>query len=170
MSMRLHILNGSTTPEIVPETPRKLLPPSMKRCVCLLELWDKPIFIAATRVAPLWFTANFLYNYSLSMTSVTSNTVLSATSGLFTFAISVYMGQDFFSYWKVAGVLASVAGATLTAVADTAQSQLPLSSSPSPSTSISPCHRHQAVVTAMYLWEISSVFVRQCFTHCTRLQ
>jgi solute carrier family 35 protein F5 len=110
---------------------------SNSRCACISDFWDRPTFVAATRVTPLWFIANFLYNYSLSMTTVTSNTVLSATSGLFTFAIAVYMGQDFFTVWKIVGVLASLVGATLTAVADTTPPSLP-PQSPSPSMASSP--------------------------------
>ena len=36
-------------------------------------------------VCPLWFVANFTYNVSLAMTSITSNTIISTTSSLWTF-------------------------------------------------------------------------------------
>lgn len=36
-------------------------------------------------ICPLWFVANFTYNLSLAMTSVTSNTIISTTSSLWTF-------------------------------------------------------------------------------------
>ena len=106
------------------------------RCTRCMTFWDGPTFVAATRVTPLWFAANFLYNYSLSMTTVTSNTVLSATSGMFTFAIAVYIGQDVFTYWKVAGIVASLAGVTMTALADTIPR--PEEQSPAPSMQPSP--------------------------------
>ena len=74
---------------------------------------------AAIIVMPLWFMANGLYNLSLAHTSVTSNTVISSTSGMFTYAIAVRSGQEGFSWYKIVGVLCSISGTTLTAVADT---------------------------------------------------
>ena len=82
-------------------------------------LYHGPTLRAAFIVMPLWFMANGLYNISLGMTSVTSNTVISATSGMFTFAIAVRAGQEQFSWWKIAGVVCSIGGTVLTAVADT---------------------------------------------------
>ncbi|KDO20525.1 hypothetical protein SPRG_14284 [Saprolegnia parasitica CBS 223.65] len=55
-------------------------------------------------VAPLWFLANFTYNISLNMTSVTSSTIISSTSAMFTFGLSIaYLGERF-SYAKLGGV------------------------------------------------------------------
>eukprot|EP00757_Euglenozoa_sp_SAG-D1_P018186 gene18186-814_t len=43
-----------------------------------------------------WFLANVGFNYSLSMTSVASNTVLSTTSSLWTFILGILvLGQKF---------------------------------------------------------------------------
>lgn len=82
-------------------------------------LFDKEIAIAALKVAPLWFIANFLYNFSLSLTSVTSNTILSAFSGAFTFCLAMSFGQEQYSHSKTSGILFSLAGAVLTTVGDT---------------------------------------------------
>jgi solute carrier family 35 protein F5 len=82
-------------------------------------MYHWPTFRAAIIVLPFWFLANGLYNISLAHTSVTSNTVISATSGMFTFAIAVRAGQEKFSWWKIAGVACSIGGTVLTAVADT---------------------------------------------------
>ena len=40
-------------------------------------------------ICPLWFLANWSYNASLSMTSVTSSTIIATTSSLFTFGFGV---------------------------------------------------------------------------------
>lgn len=40
---------------------------------------------ASLIIAPLWFVSNFCYNQSLDSTSVTSNTIISTTSSLWTF-------------------------------------------------------------------------------------
>jgi hypothetical protein len=54
---------------------------------------DAPDIVHAIRLAcvfcPLWFAANYTFNASLSLTSVASNTVLSTTSGLFTFLLGL---------------------------------------------------------------------------------
>lgn len=50
---------------------------------------------------PLWFGANYLYNLSLSMTSVASATILSTTSSLFTFALSCAMKVEQPTVWKL---------------------------------------------------------------------
>ena len=81
-------------------------------------LWAPRVFRASLRVFPLWFVANGLYNISLGCTTVTSNTVLSSTSAVFTFGIALALRQEFFSWWKAAGVVLSMGGAALTAVSD----------------------------------------------------
>jgi solute carrier family 35 protein F5 len=42
---------------------------------------------AAALICPLWFLANWTYNLSLSITSVTSSTVISTTSSLWTYIL-----------------------------------------------------------------------------------
>lgn len=49
---------------------------------------------AAAFVCPIWFMAQLTFNASLSYTSVTSNTILSSTASLYTFAFAVMMGRD----------------------------------------------------------------------------
>ena len=103
-------------------------------------MYDWPTLRAALIVTPLWFAANGLYNLSLAHTSVTSNTVISSTSGMFTYTIAVTARQEGFSWWKVLGVIFSIGGTTMTSIADAAPSSLLVpapSSAPSPSSSLS---------------------------------
>lgn len=59
----------------------------------------------------LWFTAQYLFNASLSLTSVTSNTILSSTSSLFTFALSMLVLKEPYSAAKLASIAACIGGA-----------------------------------------------------------
>lgn len=61
-------------------------------------------------VSPLWFIANFTYNQSLNMTSVTSSTIVSSTSTVFTFLLSVFVLREPFMWMKLAGVALCMAG------------------------------------------------------------
>ncbi|GJP38102.1 hypothetical protein CLOM_g22545 [Closterium sp. NIES-68] len=72
-------------------------------------------------ICPVWFLAQFTFNLSLTYTSVTSNTVLSCTSSLFTFALSVYLLHEHFCLRKLLSVLLCVAGTVVVALADQAQ-------------------------------------------------
>ena len=73
---------------------------------------------AAIAVAPIWVLAQLAFNYSLLMTSVTANSMLSSSSAVFTFCVSVYMGLDKFTWMKVAAVAAYVCGTVLVTLAD----------------------------------------------------
>ena len=73
---------------------------------------------AALVVCPLWFLANFTYNWSLGMTSVTSSTVISSSSAAFTLLFSVYCLGEPLTLLKLLGVLLCWVGNGLTAVGD----------------------------------------------------
>ena len=73
---------------------------------------------AALIVSPLWFLANGSYNYSLSSTSPSSNTIISSLSGLFTFALSLVLVLERFEKLRLLGVIFSIIGATLVGMAD----------------------------------------------------
>ena len=60
---------------------------------------------AAFVVAPIWVMAQLAFDYSLLMTTVTANSMLSSSSAVFTFVVSVYMGLDKFSWMKVAAIV-----------------------------------------------------------------
>ena len=73
---------------------------------------------AGLLVCPLWFLAQGAYNASLSDTSVSSSTVLSSASCVFTFVLSVVFLREAFRWPKLLGVLVTVAGAACVAAAD----------------------------------------------------
>lgn len=73
---------------------------------------------AAITVAPLWVLAQVAFDYSLLMTTVTANSMLSSSSAVFTFMVSVYCGLDKFSWTKAAAVGAYVVGSVLVTLAD----------------------------------------------------
>jgi solute carrier family 35 protein F5 len=69
-------------------------------------------------ICPIWFGANLSYITSLALTSVTSSTIISTTSSLFTFVLSLCLLSERSSTAKVAGVALCMAGNVLTALAD----------------------------------------------------
>jgi solute carrier family 35, member F5 len=69
-------------------------------------------------VCPLWFLANWTYNQSLSMTSVTSSTIISTTSSLFSFILSVIFTGEKFTVLKLCGVLFCMGGTVMITLSD----------------------------------------------------
>lgn len=69
------------------------------------------IIRAASAVAPFWFLAQLCFNTALHLTSVTSNTILSSPSSLFTYMLSIAVLREKFTYCKLTGVLLTVIGA-----------------------------------------------------------
>ncbi|ETI56292.1 hypothetical protein F441_01114 [Phytophthora nicotianae CJ01A1] len=68
------------------------------------------IFRISAIISPLWFIANFTYNESLNLTSVSSSTIVSSTSTVFTFLLSVVALKEPFVWMKLAGVILCMAG------------------------------------------------------------
>ncbi|KAG1689001.1 hypothetical protein DVH05_002884 [Phytophthora capsici] len=68
------------------------------------------IFRISAIISPLWFIANFTYNESLNLTSVSSSTIVSSTSTVFTFLLSVVALKEPFVWMKLAGVVLCMAG------------------------------------------------------------
>lgn len=83
----------------------------------------KQTAVAGAIVAPLWFAANFTYNESLSLTSVTSSTILSATSTVFTLIFGVWVLKERFSWAKLLGVVFCMAGNISTLANDSSSGQ-----------------------------------------------
>ena len=81
-------------------------------------LWDNQLFRAAVHVAPLWFFAQLTFNASLAATSVTSNTILSSTSSLFTFLFSVVMLSERFTYFKLGCIVSLMLGTAMVVSSD----------------------------------------------------
>ena len=74
---------------------------------------------AAAIVCPVWFLAQATYNWSLAGTSVSSSTVLSTTSCVWTFILGVAVfKQERFAWAKVVGVMLTVAGGVLVSYGD----------------------------------------------------
>ena len=86
------------------------------RCMPCLNPTALPILPRARlptnhdQVAPLWFLAQLTFNLSLSRTSVTSNTILSSTSALFTFLLAVALLSEAFTLTKMAFIMLVIAG------------------------------------------------------------
>eukprot|EP00551_Chaetoceros_affinis_P011442 CAMPEP_0203680442 /NCGR_PEP_ID=MMETSP0090-20130426/39290_1 /ASSEMBLY_ACC=CAM_ASM_001088 /TAXON_ID=426623 /ORGANISM="Chaetoceros affinis, Strain CCMP159" /LENGTH=279 /DNA_ID=CAMNT_0050548511 /DNA_START=460 /DNA_END=1295 /DNA_ORIENTATION=+ len=76
----------------------------------------------AMKIAPWWFISNYFYNLSLKYTTITSSTVLSSTSSVFTFLLALIWGDETFNRWKLLGVVMSFAGSFFTAMHDAKQS------------------------------------------------
>ena len=73
---------------------------------------------AAFLIAPLWFLAQLAFNQSLALTSVTSNSILSTSSALFTFGLSVWLVGERYSRERLAAVVCYMIGAGVVAWAD----------------------------------------------------
>jgi len=66
----------------------------------------------------LWFGANYLVAGCLEYTSVASSTILTSTSSIWTLIFGALVGVEHFSYKKLVGVLASLAGIILISTVD----------------------------------------------------
>lgn len=76
----------------------------------LMRLWR-----AALMFCPLWFLANVLFNYSLSRTSVASNTILSTTSSIWTLWLSWWILGHPINWLKLLAVALTIGGGSLIA-------------------------------------------------------
>jgi solute carrier family 35 protein F5 len=89
------------------------------------------LFRCALLFCPLWFCANCLFNYSLSSTSVASNTILSTTSSIWALVFSrIALGTDV-TWVKIASIVLCVGGTVLVALSDDEESSSSSSSSSS---------------------------------------
>lgn len=66
----------------------------------------------------LWFVANYLVAACLEYTSVASSTILTSTSSIWTLIFGALVRVEGFTYKKLAGVLASLAGIILISSVD----------------------------------------------------
>lgn len=74
--------------------------------------------IAALLIAPIWFMSQWTYSSGVAMTSVTSSTVISATSVVWTLIASVLFTGERLTLLKGCGVLACMAGNIVTQLGD----------------------------------------------------
>ena len=70
------------------------------------------------QVAPLWFLAQLTFNASLTKTSVTSNTILSSASALFTFGFAVLLLSERFTYLKLGFIMMLMVGTAMVTISD----------------------------------------------------
>jgi len=66
----------------------------------------------------LWFVANYLVSGCLEYTSVASGTILTSTSSIFTLVFGALVKVEHFTWRKLVGVLASLAGIILISSVD----------------------------------------------------
>ncbi|KAL4535240.1 hypothetical protein Ndes2437A_g05967 [Nannochloris sp. 'desiccata'] len=88
------------------------------RAVVIIETATLQLFRAACVVAPLWFLAQLTFNSSLKLTTVTSNTILSSASSLFTFFFSVIYLSEKFTLMKLGCIGALIVGTAMVTLAD----------------------------------------------------
>ncbi|KAJ4798640.1 solute carrier family 35 protein (DUF914) [Rhynchospora pubera] len=69
-------------------------------------------------ICPFWFFAQLTFNLSLKYTTVTSNTILSSTSSLFTFLVALFFLGEKFTWIKLGSVLMCMAGTIIVSLAD----------------------------------------------------
>jgi len=75
--------------------------------------------VAGLIIAPIWFLCQWSYSAGVARTSVTSSTVISATSVVWTLAAAYCFAGERLGWGKCLGVLACLAGNALTQVGDT---------------------------------------------------
>lgn len=73
-------------------------------------------------ICPFWFLAQLTFNLSLKYTTVTSNTILSSSSSLFTFLVSLAFLGERFTCVKLASVLLCMAGTIIVSLGDSKKS------------------------------------------------
>lgn len=79
---------------------------------------SRDYIMLALKVSPLVFIANYLYNEGLGLTTIASCTILSNTSSIFIFLLSMPLLHTPFSFVKSLCVLVSFAGACLIGLSD----------------------------------------------------
>ncbi|KAL5702695.1 hypothetical protein ACHQM5_027875 [Ranunculus cassubicifolius] len=69
-------------------------------------------------ICPFWFFAQLCFNLSLKYTTVTSNTILSTASSLFTFFLSLVFLGEAFTWVKLISVLLCMGGTIIVSLGD----------------------------------------------------
>jgi len=84
----------------------------------LQRLSLREIILGSVVLAPFWFLANFLYNVSLQYTSVTSSTILSGTSAIFTLVLGALFRLEKVTWFKSFGVAICMLGTICVGLSD----------------------------------------------------
>lgn len=69
-------------------------------------------------ISPFWFLAQLTFNLSLKYTTITSNTILSSSSSLFTFLVSIAFLGEKFTCLKLISVLLCMGGTIIVSLGD----------------------------------------------------
>ncbi|XP_009334936.2 uncharacterized transporter C405.03c [Pyrus x bretschneideri] len=81
-------------------------------------------------ISPFWFFAQLTFNLSLKYTTVTSNTILSSSSSLFTFLVAlVFLGEQF-TLVKLISVLLCMGGTVIVSLGDSRTALSAIASNP----------------------------------------
>eukprot|EP00958_Prasinococcus_capsulatus_P013553 scaffold1399_cov410-Prasinococcus_capsulatus_cf.AAC.32 len=72
-------------------------------------------------ICPLWFMGQYFFNASLKTTSVSSNTILSSTSSLFTLTFGCLFLNERFTWLRLGSVLMCVAGVSFVGMSDSSE-------------------------------------------------
>ncbi|GAA0143783.1 hypothetical protein Leryth_014299 [Lithospermum erythrorhizon] len=81
-------------------------------------------------ICPFWFLAQLTFNLSLKYTSVTSNTILSSASSLFTFLVSLLFLGEKFTWLKLVSVLLCMGGTIIVSLGDSETGLSAIASNP----------------------------------------
>ncbi|KAL5199631.1 hypothetical protein ABZP36_020834 [Zizania latifolia] len=81
-------------------------------------------------VCPFWFLAQLTFNLSLRYTTVTSNTILSSTSSLFTFLVALVFLGETFTWLKLISVLLCMGGTIIVSLADSSSTANAIATNP----------------------------------------
>ncbi|KAF7311000.1 hypothetical protein HMN09_00643400 [Mycena chlorophos] len=107
------------------EADHSLVPPTVSPEAALPPLTTQETTRLALIFCSLWFIANWTLNASLDHTSVASATILSSTSGFFTFGIGRIFRVETFTIAKIAALVTSFTGVVLVSLSDSIQPQQP---------------------------------------------
>ncbi|XP_062078726.1 thiamine-repressible mitochondrial transport protein THI74 [Humulus lupulus] len=81
-------------------------------------------------ICPFWFLAQLTFNFSLKYTTVTSNTILSSASSLFTFLVSLAFLGETFTWVKLISVLLCMGGTIIVSLGDSQTGSSDIASNP----------------------------------------
>ncbi|CAI8616434.1 unnamed protein product [Vicia faba] len=81
-------------------------------------------------ICPFWFFAQLSFNLSLKYTTVTSNTILSSASSLFTFLVSLAFLGERFTWLKLFSVLLCMGGTVIVSLGDSQSGLRTVASNP----------------------------------------
>ncbi|XP_051118800.1 thiamine-repressible mitochondrial transport protein THI74 [Andrographis paniculata] len=81
-------------------------------------------------ICPIWFMAQLTFNLSLKYTTVTSNTILSSSSSLFSFIVALLFLGETFTWLKLAGILLCIGGMLAVSLGDTDAGSSAVASNP----------------------------------------